>query len=132
MEQTLLTGSANPRLAETLVAGLGTPLSAVDIDRFPDGELHVEIQGLEALLDTHGLPVKKATLEKVRKQLAGVSALVDLWWQTVWQDLAYMAMPPRWTPWVEELLCTRSQGVESEAMFCRAWQGRADVRRSDW
>lgn len=44
MEQTLLTGSANPRLAETLVAELGTPLSAVDIDRFPDGELHVEIQ----------------------------------------------------------------------------------------
>lgn len=44
MEQTLLTGSANPRLAETLVAELGTTLSAVDIDRFPDGELHVEIQ----------------------------------------------------------------------------------------
>src|SRR5215475_13352888 len=38
-------------------------------------QLHVEIQVLEALLETHGLPVKKATLEKVRKQLAGVSAL---------------------------------------------------------
>jgi hypothetical protein len=56
------------------------------------------------LLDTHGLPVKKATLEKVRKQLAGVSALIDFWWQTVWQDLEHMAMPPRWTHWVEELL----------------------------
>ena len=67
-------------------------------------QLHVEIQVLEALLETHGLPVKKATLEKVRKQLAGVSALIDFWWQTVWQDLEQMAMTPRWTQWVEELL----------------------------
>ena len=66
-------------------------------------QLHVEIQ-VPALLETHGLPVKKATLEKVRKQLAGVSALIDFWWQTVWQDLEQMAMTPRWTQWVEELL----------------------------
>src|SRR5438874_7530870 len=47
-------------------------------------QLHGEIQGLETLLKTHGLPVKKDTLNKVRKQLAGVSALIDFWWQTVW------------------------------------------------
>jgi len=56
------------------------------------------------LLATNGLPVKKDTLDKVCKQLAGVSALVDFWWQTVRQDLAQIAMPPRWTQWVEELL----------------------------
>jgi hypothetical protein len=67
-------------------------------------QLHVEIQGLETLLATQGLPVKKDTLDKVRKQLAGVSALIDFWWQTVWHDLEHMAMPPRWTQWVEELL----------------------------
>ena len=67
-------------------------------------QLHVEIQGLETLLETNGLPVKKGTLDKVRKQLAGVSALIDFWWQTVWHDLEQMAMPPRWTQWVEELL----------------------------
>ena len=67
-------------------------------------QLHVEIQVLEALLETHGLPVQKATLEKVRKQLAGVSALIDFWWQMVWQDLEHMTMTPRWTQWVEELL----------------------------
>jgi hypothetical protein len=67
-------------------------------------QLHVEIQVLETLLETHGLPVKKDTLDKVRKQLAGVSALIDFWWQTVWHDLEHMAMPPRWTQWVEELL----------------------------
>ena len=68
-------------------------------------QLHVEIQVLETLLDTHGLPVKKDTLNKVRKQLAGVSALIDFWWQTVlWHDLEHMTMTPRWTQWVEELL----------------------------
>jgi Family of unknown function (DUF6399)/IclR helix-turn-helix domain len=67
-------------------------------------QLHIELQVLEALLETHGLPVKKATLDKVRKQLAGVSALIDFWWQTVWHDLEPMAMTPRWTQWVEEVL----------------------------
>jgi hypothetical protein len=67
-------------------------------------QLHDEMQGLETLLATHGLPVKKDTLDKVRKQLAGVSALIDFWWQRVRHDLEYMAMPPRWTQWVEELL----------------------------
>ena len=66
--------------------------------------MHVEIQVLETLLETHGLPVKKDTLNKVRKQLAGVSALIDFWWQTVRHDLEHMAMTPRWTQWVEELL----------------------------
>jgi hypothetical protein len=67
-------------------------------------QLHGEIQGLETLLETHGLPVKKATLDKVRKQLAGGSALIDCWGQTVWHDLEHMAMPPRGTQWGEEWL----------------------------
>ena len=29
---------------------------------------------------------------------------MDFWWQTVRQDLAHIAMTPRWTTWVEELL----------------------------
>jgi Family of unknown function (DUF6399)/IclR helix-turn-helix domain len=67
-------------------------------------QLQAALQALETLLETNGLPVKKGTLDKVRKQLAGVSALVDFWWQTVRQDLEQMAMTPRWTTWVEELL----------------------------
>ena len=66
--------------------------------------LHAELQVIETLLETNGLPMKKGTLAKVRKQLAGVSALVDFWWQTVRQDLAQLAMTPRWTQWAEELL----------------------------
>jgi hypothetical protein len=65
--------------------------------------LHAELEAIETLLETNGLPVKKDILNKVRKQLAGLSALVDLWWQTVRQDMAQMAMTPRWTQWAEEL-----------------------------
>jgi hypothetical protein len=43
-------------------------------------------------------------LDKVRKQCAGISALVDLWWQTVRQDLTQLAMTPRWTQWAEDVL----------------------------
>jgi len=67
-------------------------------------QLHVEIQGIETLLATNGLPVHQGTLDKVRKQLAGIAALVALWWQTVRQDLTHLAMTPRWTQWAEDVL----------------------------
>ncbi len=67
-------------------------------------QLHAEVAALAMVIETQGLPVKKTALDKVRKQLAGVSALVDLWWQTVGHDLEHMALTPRWTQWVDELL----------------------------
>ena len=61
-------------------------------------QLHAEIAALETLLETNGLPVKKKALDKVRKQLAGVSALVDVWWQRVWQDVQHQVdLTPAWT-----------------------------------
>jgi Family of unknown function (DUF6399) len=56
--------------------------------------------------------VKPNTLDKVRKQLSGLSALVDCWWQTVHQDLAQMAMTPRWTQWAEDVLLPLMYGHE--------------------
>ena len=67
-------------------------------------QLRAELEAIETLLETNGLPVKKGTLDKVRQQLAGVAALVDFWWQTVRQDLTQLAMTPMWTTWVEECL----------------------------
>jgi len=67
-------------------------------------QLRAELKALEALLATNGLPRKTATLDKVRKQLAGISALVDVWWQTVRHDLTHLAMTPRWTQWAEDVL----------------------------
>jgi hypothetical protein len=65
-------------------------------------QLHAELEAMETLLATNRLPMKKDTLAKVRKQLAGIAALVDVWWATVRQDLTQMAMTPRWTQWAEE------------------------------
>jgi hypothetical protein len=67
-------------------------------------QLRAEIKAIETLLETNGLPRKQETLGKVHKQLAGISALVDLWWQTMRQDLTQLAMTPRWTQWAEEVL----------------------------
>src|SRR5215471_378565 len=67
-------------------------------------QLGAELEAIATLLETNGLPVKKDPLDKVRKQLAGISALVDCWWQTMRQDLAQIAMTPKWTQWAEELL----------------------------
>jgi hypothetical protein len=67
-------------------------------------QLGAELKAIETLLETNGLPMKKETLAKVQRQLAGIAVLVDLWWQTVRQDLTQLAMTPRWTQWTEELL----------------------------
>jgi DNA-binding transcriptional ArsR family regulator len=84
------------------------PWCLVDATRHTSQEvehqLHAEVAALEMVLETQGLPVKQTALAKVRKQLAGVSALVDLWWQRVGHDLEHMALTPRWTQWVDELL----------------------------
>jgi Family of unknown function (DUF6399) len=67
-------------------------------------QLRAELKAIKTLLETNGLPMKQNTLDKVQKQLAGISALVDVWWQTVRQDLTQLAMTPRWTQWAEDVL----------------------------
>src|SRR5262250_1818048 len=67
-------------------------------------QLGTELEAIETLLEANGLPMKQDILDKVRKQLAGISALVDLWWQTVHQDVAQMAMTPQWTQWADVFL----------------------------
>lgn len=55
------------------------------------------------MVATQGLPLKKNALDKVRKQLSGVAALVDLWWQAVWQDVqSQVSLTPRRRGWVAE------------------------------
>jgi phosphoribosylpyrophosphate synthetase len=44
MEMTLLTGSANPLLAQATAERLGVRACKRDLHRFPEGELHVEIR----------------------------------------------------------------------------------------
>jgi hypothetical protein len=69
-----------------------------------EDQLHAEITALEVFVETHGLPVKKKAVDKVRKQRAGLCALVDFWWQGVCRDLQHMALTPIWRQWIEEVL----------------------------
>jgi hypothetical protein len=84
------------------VARILHPWRLVDSTRQTSKEVEepwrAELEAIETLLETNGLPMKKDTLDKVRKQLASISALVDFGWQTVPQDWAQRAMPPQWTP----------------------------------
>lgn len=77
-----------------------TPQNSADVE----GQLQGEIEAIETLMERHGLPLKKKSLEKVRKQLADLSALVDLWWQGVWQDVEHVALSPRWKHWIAHRL----------------------------
>src|SRR6266568_1720858 len=77
-----------------------TPQTSQEVER----RLHAEIDAITAFIATHGLPAKQKAVDKVRKQLAGVSALVDLWWQSVWHDGQQVAMTPMWQRWVDEQL----------------------------
>ena len=68
-----------------------------------EAQLQAEVAALETLVETPGLPIKKNALDKVRKQLAGVAALVDVWWQAVWHDVqSQVALTPSWRGWVVE------------------------------
>ena len=69
-----------------------------------EAQLQAELKAIETFLASHGLPVQKETLSKVQKQCGGIAALIDLWWRNVRQDLAPLAMTPRWGQWAAEVV----------------------------
>jgi Family of unknown function (DUF6399) len=91
-------------------------------------QLRAELKAIETLLETHGLPRKTATLDKVRKQRAGMAVLVDVWWQTVRQDLAQLAMTPKWTQWAEDVLLPLMYWQE-QLRRTRHWGHKAQIAR---
>jgi hypothetical protein len=75
-----------------------TPHSAHEVE----AQLQAEVEALHTFLATHGLPVHKTVLDKVRRQLAGLAAVMDVWWELVRQDgKSQMALTPGWEHWVE-------------------------------
>ena len=80
-----------------------------------EDQWQAEITALEVFVETHGLPVKKKAVDKVRKQLAGLCALVDFWWQGVCRALQHMALAPMWRQWIEEVLLPLMYGQQQAA-----------------
>jgi hypothetical protein len=84
-----------------------TPQTSQDVER----RLHAEIDAIAAFVATHGLPATKQTVAQVRTQLAGVSALVDVWWQRVWHDGQPVVLAPM-----------GQRGVGEHLLPLRSWQ----------
>jgi len=66
--------------------------------------LQAEVEAIEAWAERHQLPARHTAMQKVRKQVPALAALVDLWWQGVWQDVEPFVLSPRWRRWVQESL----------------------------
>ena len=50
------------------------------------------------------MPARPHARQKVRKQVPALAALVDFWWQGVWQDVEPFVLSPRWRQWAQECL----------------------------
>jgi len=98
-----------------------------------EAQLAAEVAALQELLESNGLAVKQKVLDKVRKQLAGLAAVIDVWWQTVRQDVhSQITLTPRWTTWVEAHLLplmywqdqgSRARGCRRKARFVQVLEG---------
>jgi hypothetical protein len=55
-----------------------------------------------ALVQRHQLPARPAAMTKVRQQVPALAALVDVWWQSVHQEVEPFVLSPRWRQWVDE------------------------------
>jgi hypothetical protein len=66
--------------------------------------LQAAVDAIEALAERHRLPARPKAMKKIRKQLPALAALVDFWWQGVWQDLEPFALSSIWRRWVHESL----------------------------
>jgi hypothetical protein len=69
-----------------------------------DSRLHAAVEAIAALAQRHQLPAHHDAINKVRKQLPALAALVDFWWQGVARDLEPLVLSPQWQQWVHECL----------------------------
>jgi hypothetical protein len=75
-----------------------TPQTSAQVE----SQLYAEVEAIEALARRHQLPARQPAMQKVRKQIPALAALVDFWWQGVWRDVEPFALSPRWRQWVQE------------------------------
>ena len=64
--------------------------------------LHAAVEAIEALASRQQLPARHHAMKKVHKQIPALAALVDFWWQGVWQDVEPFDLSPGWRQWVQE------------------------------
>ena len=87
------------------------------------------MEAIEAFVERHELPAHRDTRQKVRKQLPGLAALVDFWWQGVQQDLEPCMLSPMWRSWVHECLLPLVYW-EHHAAHTRCARRKAKIRHA--
>jgi Family of unknown function (DUF6399)/IclR helix-turn-helix domain len=103
-----------------------TPQSAQEVE----AQLAAEVTALQVLIEANGLPLKQKVLDKARKQLSDLAAVIDVWWQGVRQDAHHqIALTPEWGDWMEayllplmywEQLVSRTRGRRRKAKMVAA------------
>ena len=66
--------------------------------------LEAEVAAIATLAQDHQFPVQHDAMQKARKQLPALAALVDFWWEGVRRDLEQAALPVPWRRWATESL----------------------------
>jgi Family of unknown function (DUF6399)/IclR helix-turn-helix domain len=89
-------------------------------------QLYAAVEAIDALARRHQLPARHHVMRKVRAQVPALAALVDFWWQGVWQDIAPFALSPRWKQWVQEGLLPRVYW-EHQAAHTRCARRKAKI-----
>jgi ribose-phosphate pyrophosphokinase len=74
MDPKIVTGSANPALAENIAGALGVQLTRRVLERFPDGELHIE---LHESVRGHDVYIVQPTCPPVDEHLLELLLLAD-------------------------------------------------------
>jgi Family of unknown function (DUF6399)/IclR helix-turn-helix domain len=67
-------------------------------------QLHAVVEAIEAMARRQQLPARHPAMQKVRKQIPALAALVDCWWQGGRQDLEPFLLSPLWRQGVHECL----------------------------
>lgn len=66
--------------------------------------LETAVAAIATLAQAHQFPLQHDAMQKVRKQLPALAALVDFWWAGVRQDLEQAAISSPWRRWATESL----------------------------
>src|SRR5438132_4984382 len=67
-------------------------------------QLHAVVEAIEGVAKRQQLPARDRAMQKVRKQVPALAALVDYWWKGVEHDLEHAAISAPWRHWAKEVL----------------------------
>jgi Family of unknown function (DUF6399) len=90
--------------------------------------LQATVEAIEAWAAHHQLPHRHDAMQKVRKQLPALAALVDFWWEGVAQDLAPLNLSPMGRQWARECLLPLVYWAH-QAAHTRCARRKAEMRR---